>query len=257
MLLIGNSGGSRTCWLRREVHNLRSQVRERFRFPGIIACSSAMQKVLEMVERVALSDATVLLQGESGTGKEVIAKAIHHHSPRAHGPFVAIHCGTLPETLLESELFGHVKGAFTGAVAHKRGLFEEASGGTVFLDEIGETSPAMQVKLLRVLQEREIRRVGSNTSLPVNIRVLAAANQDLLQAMAHGAFREDLYYRLNVIPFALPPLRERPDDIPPLGHIFSPGTPPDSEKPSPPCLRTRWRFWSAIHGLATCVSWKT
>jgi DNA-binding NtrC family response regulator len=206
--------------LRREVANLRSQVRERFTHSGIVSQSSAMQKVLEMVSRVAQSDTTVLIEGESGTGKELIAKAIHHQSPRARGPFVAINCGALPEPLLESELFGHVKGAFTGAIAHKMGLFEEANGGTVLLDEIGETPLPIQVKLLRVLQERQVRRVGSNTSTAVNIRILAATNKHLSQLVRTGAFREDLYYRLNVIPFALPPLRQRPEDIPLLAMHF-------------------------------------
>jgi DNA-binding NtrC family response regulator len=206
--------------LRRENENLRRQVRERYSLPGIIAHSKEMQHVLELVMRVAPTDATVLIQGESGTGKEVIAKAIHHASPQANGPFVAVNCGALPEPLLESEIFGHVKGAFTGATAHKKGLFEEAHGGTFFLDEIGDMPMSLQVKFLRVLQEGEVRRVGANQAATVDVRVLAATNRDLGQLMQQGKVREDLFYRLNVIPVALPPLRERREDILPLAEYF-------------------------------------
>jgi two-component system response regulator HydG len=206
--------------LRRENENLRRQVRERYSLPGIIGHSKEMQQALDLVMRVAPTDATILIQGESGTGKEVIAKAIHHTSPRTQLPFVAVNCGALPEPLLESEIFGHVKGAFTGATAHKKGLFEEAHGGTFFLDEIGDMPLSLQVKFLRVLQEGEIRRVGSNQATSVDVRVLAATNRDLGQLMQQGQFREDLYYRLNVIPLALPPLRERREDIPALAEHF-------------------------------------
>jgi two-component system response regulator HydG len=206
--------------LRRENENLRRQVRERYSLPGIIGHSKEMQQALDLVMRVAPTDATILIQGESGTGKEVIAKAIHHTSPRTQHPFVAVNCGALPEPLLESEIFGHVKGAFTGATAHKKGLFEEAHGGTFFLDEIGDMPLSLQVKFLRVLQEGEIRRVGSNQATSVDVRVLAATNRDLGQLMQQGQFREDLYYRLNVIPLALPPLRERREDIPALAEHF-------------------------------------
>jgi two-component system, NtrC family, response regulator HydG len=206
--------------LRRENENLRRQVRERYSLPGIIGHSKEMQQALDLVMRVAPTDATILIQGESGTGKEVIAKAIHHTSPRTQHPFVAVNCGALPEPLLESEIFGHVKGAFTGATAHKKGLFEEAHGGTFFLDEIGDMPSSLQVKFLRVLQEGEIRRVGSNQATSVDVRVLAATNRDLGQLMQQGQFREDLYYRLNVIPLALPPLRERREDIPALAEHF-------------------------------------
>jgi two-component system, NtrC family, response regulator HydG len=206
--------------LRRENENLRRQVRERYSLPGIIGHSKEMQQALDLVMRVAPTDATILIQGESGTGKEVVAKAIHHTSPRTQHPFVAVNCGALPEPLLESEIFGHVKGAFTGATAHKKGLFEEAHGGTFFLDEIGDMPLSLQVKFLRVLQEGEIRRVGSNQATSVDVRVLAATNRDLGQLMQQGQFREDLYYRLNVIPLALPPLRERREDIPALAEHF-------------------------------------
>jgi two-component system, NtrC family, response regulator HydG len=206
--------------LRRENENLRRQVRERYSLPGIIGHSKEMQQVLELVMRVAPTNATVLIQGESGTGKEVIAKAIHHASPRANNPFVAVNCGALPETLLESEIFGHVKGAFTGATGHKKGLFEEAHDGTFFLDEIGDMPLTLQVKFLRALQEGEVRRVGANQVTTVNVHVLAATNRDLAQLMLQGKFREDLYYRLNVIPVVLPPLRERREDIPALAEYF-------------------------------------
>jgi DNA-binding NtrC family response regulator len=206
--------------LRHENENLRRQVRERYSLPGFIAQSKEMQQVLDLVRRVAPTDATVLIQGESGTGKEVIAKAIHHASHRADKPFVAVNCGALPEPLLESEIFGHVKGAFTGATAHKKGLFEEAHGGTFFLDEIGEMPPTLQVKFLRALQAGEVRPVGSNQSATVDVRVLAATNRDLGQLMQQGKFRDDLFYRLNVIPVILPPLRERREDIPALAEHF-------------------------------------
>jgi DNA-binding NtrC family response regulator len=206
--------------LRHENENLRRQVRDRFGLAGLVARSSQMERVLDLVTRVAPTDATVLIEGESGTGKEVIAKAIHHASSRARGPFVAINCGALPEALLESELFGHVRGAFTGATANKRGLFEEAHGGTLFLDEIGEMPPALQVKLLRVLQSGEVRAVGSTQAATVDVRVLAATNRDLEQLVKQGVFREDLFYRLNVIAIRIPPLRERRDDIAALAEHF-------------------------------------
>ena len=186
----------------------------------IIGRSPAMIEVYKLVARVAPTASTVLLIGESGTGKELIARAIHQHSPRAQRPFVAVDCGTLTETLLESELFGHVRGAFTGAVREKTGVFAEAQGGTCFLDEIGHISSNMQAKLLRVLQEHEVRQVGGKAWRKVDIRVIAATNKDLTLAVKNGAFRHDLYYRLNVITLALPPLRERTDDIPVLAHAF-------------------------------------
>lgn len=208
--------------LKSEVQRLRSAVEEKEQFkPGnIVSASPRMAQVLEMVQRVAPTDATVLVQGESGTGKELIARAIHQNSPRANEQFIPINCGALPENLLESELFGHVKGAFTGAHQNKKGLFEEADGGTLFLDEIGETTPPTQVKLLRVLQDMEVRRVGGNTPVKVDVRLVAATNQRLLERIEEGAFREDLYYRLQVILINLPPLRERPEEIIPIAEHY-------------------------------------
>ena len=195
--------------LRRENANLKAQLRERYGVPGLIARSHAMQAVLDLVERVAPTDATVLIQGESGTGKEVIAKAVHHASARATRPFVAVNCGAVPEPLLESELFGYVRGAFTGAAASKLGLFEEADGGTLFLDEIAEMPATVQVKLLRALQSGEVRRLGATQAATIDVRVLAATNGDLATRISQGSFREDLFYRLNVIQMILPPLRDR------------------------------------------------
>jgi len=206
--------------LRRENENLREQLRERYGLPGLIALSPAMHDVLDLVERVAPTGATLLIRGESGTGKEVIAKAVHHASPRANRPFVAVNCGAVPEPLLESELFGFTRGAFTGAVASKAGLFEEAGGGTLFLDEIAEMPAALQVKLLRALQSGEIRRLGATQASTIDVRVIAATNRDLAAMIADGSFREDLYYRLNVIEVVLPPLRERREDIPALAEHF-------------------------------------
>jgi DNA-binding NtrC family response regulator len=207
--------------LRRENENLREQLRERYGLPGLIAQSPAMHGVLDLVERVAPTNATLLIQGESGTGKEVIAKAVHHASTRAARPFVAVNCGAVPETLLESELFGFTRGAFTGAVASKRGLFEEANGGTLFLDEIAEMAAALQVKLLRALQSGEIRRLGATQSTTIDVRVIAATNRNLAALISDGSFREDLFYRLNVIEVVLPPLRERREDIPALAEHFT------------------------------------
>jgi len=179
-----------------------------------------MQLVYSLINKVADTDSTVLIQGESGTGKELVARGLHFNSNRQHHPFVAINCSALPENLLESELFGHKKGAFTGAVADKRGLFEEANLGTIFLDEVNSMAPQLQTKLLRVLQEREVRRVGDNKSSPVNVRVVGATNEALLPKLKDGTFREDLYYRLAVIPIEIPPLRERLEDVPLLVNHF-------------------------------------
>jgi DNA-binding NtrC family response regulator len=187
---------------------------------GIVARSSKMQEVVELARRVAKVDATVLITGESGVGKERIARLVHDESTRAAGPFIAVNCGAITETLLESELFGHKRGAFTGAASDRYGLFETANHGTLLLDEIGEVSPGMQVKLLRVLQEGEIRRVGESKSRPVNVRVLSATNRDLAHGVAEGAFRQDLYYRLKVVELHVPPLRDRRDDIMPLARVM-------------------------------------
>lgn len=204
----------------RENVRLRETVAEVQRPPDLVGQSQAMQKVFDAIETVAPTDATVLITGESGTGKELVARAIHGGSPRKFQPLVAIHCGALTETLLESELFGYLKGSFTGANQNRRGLFEEATGGTVFLDEISEMSVGMQVKLLRVLQENAVRPLGSAAETAVDVRVIAATNRDLERATAEGNFREDLYYRLSVIPIYVPPLRERREDIPMLANYF-------------------------------------
>ncbi|HET7437156.1 MAG TPA: sigma-54 dependent transcriptional regulator [Thermoanaerobaculia bacterium] len=199
--------------------HLRSALEERFTFSNIIGKSAKMQEIFSIVQRIAKATSTVLISGESGTGKELIARAIHYNSGR-RGNFVSINCGAMPETLLESELFGHERGAFTGAIREKRGLFHEAERGTIFLDEIGETSLAVQIKLLRVLQDRVVRRVGSNVESAVDVRVIAATNRDLAESIREGTFREDLFYRINVIPIALPPLRQRKEDIPLLVDHF-------------------------------------
>jgi len=198
--------------LEEENLHLRTALEERFTFSNIIGRSTRMQDIFSVVQRIAKTTSTVLISGESGTGKELIARAIHYNSGR-RGKFVSINCGALPETLLESELFGHERGAFTGAIREKRGLFHEADRGTIFLDEIGETSTAMQIKLLRVLQDHVVRRVGSNVENQVDVRVIAATNRDLAESIKAGTFREDLFYRINVIPIALPPLRQRREDI--------------------------------------------
>lgn len=200
---------------------LRKQLKKKYQFNQIIGRSEPMLGVFKMVERVAATDSTVLVRGESGTGKELVARALHFNSNRQFAPFIPINCSALPENLLESELFGHRKGAFTGAINDKLGLFQEADGGTIFLDEIGSMSATLQSRLLRVLQEKEVRRVGDNAPVYVNVRVVAATNEDLEKRIKEGGFREDLYYRLNVISIHLPSLRERPDDIPLLiGHFL-------------------------------------
>jgi DNA-binding NtrC family response regulator len=204
----------------RENRALRRELDRRYSFSEIIGTSPALQSVFRLVEKVATTNTNILIQGESGTGKELIARAIHHNSPRADRPFVAINCGALPETLLESELFGHTKGAFTGAVTNKLGLFRSAEGGTVLLDEVGEITPAMQVRLLRALQEHEVTPVGSSAPVSFDARIICATNRDIEREVAEGRFREDLFYRLNVIEIHLPPLRERREDIPLLVRNF-------------------------------------
>ena len=206
--------------LLQENRNLREQLVSRFGMTNIVGVSAPMQEVFRVVERVANSSATVLIAGESGTGKELIARALHTQSPRSGGPFVAINCGAIPSELLESELFGYEKGAFTGAHSTKKGLVEQADGGTLVLDEISELLPRLQVKLLRMLQEREVQRVGGERAIRVDVRVVAATNADLTERISAGEFRSDLFYRLNVVSLRLPPLRERIDDILPLAHHF-------------------------------------
>jgi DNA-binding NtrC family response regulator len=206
--------------LRRETRQLRQRVRDRVAPNNIVGDSPPMQRVFEIVDQVAPSRATVLITGESGTGKELVANALHQRSPRCSGPFIKLHCAALAESLLESELFGHERGSFTGAMARKDGRFQLADGGTLFLDEIGEISPSIQVKLLRFLQEHEFERVGGTQTIRVDVRVIAATNRNLTEEVAKGRFREDLYYRLNVVALEMPPLRERRSDIPALAKFF-------------------------------------
>jgi DNA-binding NtrC family response regulator len=206
--------------LRDENRELRAELSQRYEFDNMVGHSEGMREIFSTITRVAPTRATVLLCGESGVGKDMIARAIHHHSPRADRPFVKINCTALPENLMESELFGYEKGAFTGANTSKPGKFEQADTGTVFLDEIGDVPASVQVKLLRILQEREFERLGSNKVKHIDVRVLAATNVDLRAALEQGTFREDLYYRLNVLPINIPPLRERKEDIPYLAGFF-------------------------------------
>jgi two-component system, NtrC family, response regulator AtoC len=206
--------------LKSENAYLRAQLDERYRFEGLIGKSPAMKRLFQLLETITATNSTILITGETGTGKEVVARAIHHNGPRHANRFVALNCSAIPESLLEAELFGHVRGAFTGAVGNRQGRFEQAHRGTLFLDEVGTMSPALQMKLLRALQEREFERVGDSHTMKVDVRVVAATNSDLTRMVADGQFREDLYYRLNVIPVQLPPLRDRRDDIPLLAQHF-------------------------------------
>ena len=206
--------------LKSENAYLRSQLEERYRFEGIVGKSRPMERLFQLLETVAPTNSTILITGETGTGKEVVARAIHHNSPRRVHRFVALNCSAIPETLLEAELFGHVRGAFTGAVGNRQGRLEQAHKGTLFLDEVGTMSAGLQMKLLRVLQEREFERVGDSHTIKVDVRVIAATNSDLTKLVAEGQFREDLFYRLNVIPVHLPALRERKEDIPLLVQHF-------------------------------------
>ena len=206
--------------LRREATQLRSRLKERVRFESMVGVSPVMQELFKTIEQVAPSRPSVLITGESGTGKELVAQAIHENSPRAHGPFVKLHCAALAESILESELFGHEKGAFTGSVGRREGRFKQADGGTLFLDEFGDVPAPVQVKLLRFLQERTFERVGGNETLKVDVRVIAATHRDLVAEVEEGRFREDLYYRLNVVNLAIAPLRARPNDILPLAAHF-------------------------------------
>jgi two-component system response regulator AtoC len=206
--------------LRRENELLRKEVKKEYSFENIISKNKQMQKIFEVITKVAQYKSTILITGESGTGKELVARALHYNSDRAQNAFVAVNCGAIPENLLESELFGHAKGAFTDAIRTKKGLFEEADGGTLFLDEIGELPPQLQVKLLRVLQEGEIRRIGESKPIQVDVRIVAATVKDLVKEVNEGRFRDDLFYRLNVLPIHIPPLRERNEDIPLLTAHF-------------------------------------
>jgi DNA-binding NtrC family response regulator len=206
--------------LRTEASQMRARLSERFSPGNLVGNSPPMQQIFKVTEQVAPSRASVLITGESGTGKELVAQAIHENSPRASGPFIKLHCAALAETLLESELFGHERGAFTGAVARRDGRFQLAHGGTLFLDEIGEISPSVQVKLLRFLQEHEFERVGGSQTIKVDVRIIAATNRDLVEEVKRGRFREDLYYRLNVVSLNMPALRDRPSDIPLLANHF-------------------------------------
>lgn len=206
--------------LQKENRRLKHEVQERYSFGGLVGKSKKMREVYDLIEKVANSMANVLVLGESGTGKELAAKAVHYNSPRRDKPFVAVNCGAIPETLMEAELFGHKKGSFTGAIADRAGLFEQAEGGTLFLDEIGEVPLQLQAKLLRVLQEREFRRVGGTSAIKADVRIIAASNRDLEDQVKEGTFREDLFYRLNVVPIQMPPLRERLEDMPPLVEFF-------------------------------------
>ena len=220
-LLITVKNALMTSSLKREVDELKSELKQKYTFKNIIGQSGVMMDVFKSVEKVVDSNVTVLIQGESGTGKELIARAIHYHGKtRANKPFVAVNCTALPESLLESELFGHEKGSFTGAVGRRVGKFEQASNGTIFLDEVGLMSPTTQAKVLRVLQEREFERVGGTDLIKVDVRVISATNKDLEEAMKKGEFREDLYYRISVFPIKLPSLRERKEDIPLLSAHF-------------------------------------
>jgi len=206
--------------LQKDNSALRKEIKKSWKFGSIIGKSAQMKAVFDLVARVSQATANVLITGESGTGKEVVAKAIHDSGPRAHKPFIAINCTAIPENLLESELFGHAKGSFTGAINRKRGLFEEAEGGTLFLDEIGDMNVSLQSKLLRVIQERKVRAVGENIAHDVDVRIIAATHKDLKSAIREGLFREDLFYRLSVIPIVIPPLRHRREDIPILAEHF-------------------------------------
>ncbi len=247
--------------LEREVERLRDEVEERQQLCGLVGRSDAMRAIFRTVERIAQAEATVLVTGESGTGKELVARAIHELSNRSDGPFVAVNCGAIPRELIESELFGHEKGAFTGATERRIGRIESADGGTLFLDEIGELDPAVQVKLLRALQERTFERVGSSQSTSVDVRIVTATNRDLAKEVAEGHFREDLYYRVNVVPVALPPLRERREDIRLLAETFVQRAQPEKRLTRAALAALEGYAWpgnvrelqNAIeHGLALC-----
>jgi two-component system response regulator PilR (NtrC family) len=226
---------------------LRQQLEERYRVEGIVGSHYRMREVFDKLHKISNSNSTVLIRGESGTGKELVARAIHRHSPRKDDSFVAVSCAAIPETLIESELFGHEKGAFTGAVGRHQGLFEVADKGTLFLDEIGELSPNMQAKVLRTLQEREIRRVGGRESIKVDLRIIAATNKNLEEEVDRGTFREDLFYRLNVVTISLPPLRERSTDIQQLAHSFVERACAEAARPPLPITKEAMRLLLQYH----------
>jgi DNA-binding NtrC family response regulator len=219
-----------TLQLTRQVEHLRSELSDKYRFESIIGKSRPIKHVCNLLSKVLDVDITVLITGESGTGKELIARAIHYRGGRKDGPFITVNCAAIPENLLESELFGHERGSFSGAVAQRIGKFEQANGGTIFLDEIGEMDLSLQAKILRVLQQREVERVGGRGNIPVNVRVLAATNRDLTELIKEGRFREDLYYRIAAFPIDVPALSERRDDIPLLAHHFLEGSAADCNK---------------------------
>ncbi len=256
-LLLSISKAMQYARAQQENRQLRRQIQERFGPENIIGRDKSMRHVLDMVHRAAPSRSTVLVTGESGTGKELIAKAIHNDSPRKDGPFVSVNCMALNPGVLESELFGHEKGSFTGAVSRRRGRFELADKGTLFLDEIGELSQDMQVKLLRVLQERCFERVGGTEAVEVDIRIVAATNRDLVKAVAEGIFREDLFYRLNVVSIHLPPLRERREDIPFLAAHFLDKFAKENSREMKGFSPSAMDYLSATSGRATCASWRT
>ena len=235
---------------------LREKLHEQYKFHTILSKSPRMHDVFELISHVAQTISTVLIFGETGTGKELVARAVHEASPRRGNPFVAVNCAALPESLLESELFGHEKGAFTSAVGQRKGRFELADKGTIFLDEIGEIPLPMQAKLLRVLQERRFERVGGTQTIEIDVRVIAATNRDLLKLAKEGKFREDLYYRLNVVKIDLPPLHERPEDIPLLAANFTQRFSRPGRRPSPSRQRP-WSSCSSTGGRATSASWRT
>ena len=245
-ILVGR--GLEKLHLKQENILLKRDLKDRYGFEKMVGKSRTMQEIYGLIEKVAATDSTVLITGESGTGKEMAARAVHAQSLRRAGQFVSINCAALPENLLESELFGHARGAFTGAVSEKKGMFEAATRGTLFLDEVGEMSPWTQVKLLRALQERVVRRVGGNDEIPIDVRIIAATNQDLKRRIAEGKFREELFYRLNVISFEMPPLRKRPEDIPLLtGHFL--------EKYCTKLGKTMKRMTPDVIGLLEAYHW--
>ena len=243
--------------LSRELETLRHEVEEKYQFGNILGKNPRMHEIFQVVRTVAETDATVLIQGESGTGKELIARAIHYNSRRKDRPFVVVSCSALPETLLESELFGHEKGAFTGAIRRRIGRFEHADGGTIFLDEIGEMTMPVQLKLLRVLQEREVERVGGNETIKVDVRVIAATHKDLFRAIRERSFREDLFYRLNVVPIKLPPSGNGWTMCRSWPPISSKILRPEQKGRSCPFRPRRSRRLSATPSPATCANWRT